>query len=144
MKYLVLISILVVALCASSGSARATSISCHEWTTCYGTDSADTMTCLGPGPCVMYGRGGNDTMYGHNSNDSIFGNAGADEIYGGLGTNHMHGGGGNDFLSASAGRYIDCKPDEFDGGTGTDTAAYVANIGNSFTSIEKKIKFASC
>lgn len=133
---IVLFSCLVVFAAMFAASALA-DIYCSQGLICEGADGNNTMHGTQYAD-QMYGYGGDDSMYGYDSGDSIFGGDGRDDLHGGYGTDHLHGGAGNDVLYVSS---YSCKPDELDGGNGTDTAYYRPGIGNSFNSVEIRIPY---
>ena len=78
-------------------------------------------------PCTVLGGAGDDEVYGGDGADSIEGASGDDHLIGGAGNDLLTGGPGFDGLSGGAGRDIlrgkDGGPDDFQGGSGFDTAA---------------------
>ncbi len=95
---------------------------------CCGTENRDTITCSGPGRCVIEGFGGDDTLIGSSGDDKICGGgdddtlsdlaasggAGNDTLSDDSGFNGLSGGAGNDNLTGGTG------PDALSGGSGDD------------------------
>ena len=109
-------SLALVALVLASGVALAEVIECRGTTSCFGTNSADTMTGT-RADNQMFGEAGNDTMVGKGGADYIRGDQGADTISGrGAGDQFLWGGGFD-----AGGNYDDGDDDIVDGNSGADT-----------------------
>jgi 5'-nucleotidase len=73
---------------------------CPNPTWCLGGHGNDTITCDGPGPCVIISLGGNDTVTGGNGDDLICLGSGNDTALVGPSTNTVvYGGSGADQIT---------------------------------------------
>jgi Ca2+-binding RTX toxin-like protein len=113
---LLLSSMALVALVLASGVALAEVIGCRGTTSCFGTNSADTMTGT-RADNQMFGQAGNDTMVGKGGADYIRGDEGADTISGNRAGEQFLWGGGFD----AGGNYDDRSDDVVYGGRGADS-----------------------
>lgn len=135
---------LIVLVCALTaltfaGTASAV-IDCQQGVKCVGTDGDNTMEGTAAADWIV-GLGGHDVIYGKDAGDTLEGNAGNDELYGGWGVNHLFGGGGSDDLFAYQ---LSCSGQDFQGGADYDVAYYMADAGNSFISVENRVKIGQC
>jgi Ca2+-binding RTX toxin-like protein len=109
-------SLALVALVLASGVALAEVIECRGTTSCFGTNSADTMRGT-LADNQMFGQAGGDAMVGKRGADYIRGDRGADTIRGnGAGDRFLWGGGFD-----AGGNYDDGADDVVHGGRGADT-----------------------
>lgn len=82
-----------------------------------GGGGADSLIGSGVGNNLS-GLNGNDTLQGGGGVDTLNGGNGNDSLRGGVGADAVNGDAGNDTLSVLDGEFVD----DFDGGTGIDTA----------------------
>jgi Ca2+-binding RTX toxin-like protein len=113
---LLLSSMALVALVLASGVALAEVIECLGTTSCFGTNSADTMSGT-LADNQMFGEAGRDTMAGKGGADYLRGDQGADTVSGnGAGDQFLWGGGFD-----VGGNYDDGADDVVYGGSGADS-----------------------